>query len=286
MQACTPVLLPDGRTVQVQHSSLVAGDYQTYGGRWTPGSGDTTTVYYQRPDNSIVRAHLTAYDSPDTSTAAREKKAAAWLPQWTPALERAAADPRIGPPPGPATNHPAPTPQQRRAQQELAALQQALGFGFSLVNGTVELEPGSALEGELPDRRYMAQARVAHLDTAAMQEACEADLSGCRTITLPDGTKSYAITITQPWQDTNPNPQKPAPGSAGIDLRTTVYQPQADGQVIATAVELTSNVPMTAAEQADQIPAAKAWLQALQPRLAQAAHDIAHLGTSTPTPAA
>jgi hypothetical protein len=321
MQACTTEHLPAGRTVQVQRSGLVAGNYKTYGDRWTPGSSDTTTVYYQRPDDSIVRVQLTAYDSPATSTAGRQSKAAAWLPQWTGALERAAADPRVGLPPGAATRHPAATPAQLLTQRENFALQQALGYGFTLNDGTIRLEPGSALEGELPDRRYSTEATVTHLDTADMQKACGADLADCRTITLPDGGKAYAITTAQPWNSTAMDSltpvdsadirktcgpdlsdcraitqpdgtklyltvtpaAKPSPGTAGIDLRTTVYAPGVDGRIFATAVELVSNVPMTEAEQAHQIPANKAWLQALQPQLAQAAAAIAHLDTTRAT---
>jgi hypothetical protein len=239
--------------------------------------------------------YLTVYDSPTISTAARQKQAAAWLPRWTAPLEKVAADPRIGPAPGPATTHPTATAEQIRQQQELAALQQALGSGFSLIDGTVELEPGSALEGQLPDHgRYFATATLTHTDQADLQNLCGTDLSHCGTVALPDGTMGYTANSTQPWKDparNAPTPEpSPTPGSAGIDLRTTVYEPQPDGQVVATTVELVSTAPLTAAEQADQTPADKAWLKALQTRLAQAAQDIGHLDTAgtaaapTPTP--
>ncbi len=90
---CTAVTTADGRTVQIQTRD------------WMPTAGSNTSAYsalfafFDRGDGSFVEVRMTATDTTDRPSTARQEAAAAWLAKYRDTLAGVAADPEVKPGP-------------------------------------------------------------------------------------------------------------------------------------------------------------------------------------------
>lgn len=147
---CAPVTTSDGHTVQVQEYRIEFDPMVDPVSR--PLDFATTTAYFERVDGSIVEATLTvAAKRGGEVTAATHDNAETLLEDFRDGLVSFAADPKVGPAPGPATGGPAPANPDQPTTHELnqASLQEALGSTFSLNDGVATLETN---KGRYTDR--------------------------------------------------------------------------------------------------------------------------------------
>lgn len=115
VSGCVPVTTSDGRQVQVQEYRVEFDPRMNSVG----GSLDfaSTTVYFERVDGSIVETTLTVAAKRGTEvTAETHDNAETVLEGFRAGLVSFAADPTVGPAPGPATGEPAAHAGQSRVQ--------------------------------------------------------------------------------------------------------------------------------------------------------------------------
>lgn len=258
--ACRPVTLPDGRTAQVQDRRTVLGEYNPSGDRRPPAASDQTTVNVDRGDGSFVRLDFIAFDSYEASSVARQKIAVAWLKPYTDTLIAIASDPRIAGDTTPGQGEVEAAPANERNQ---GYLQDALGASFSLIDGAVTLEPGSAKEGELPSRYYSGAAELTFTTKAAFEAVCaaRAGLKACEERMLPDGSTVYL----RSWADRDAEASELRGESAVFFIRP-------DGGVVrALLTVLGRNV--TSDQRDAQVAGVTSWFDSLQDALVTAATD-------------
>lgn len=263
ISACTPVTAPGGRTVQVQEFRNEFGKLTNSAGK--PLDGAATTAYFPRVDGSFVQASLNINAAGSTVTKASHVNAEDLLADFRDALVAFAADPKVGPAPGPANGRPAfeSTPPTTHEQNQ-AYLQEALGSPtWGLYEGTVTLENNKGRYKDLPSDFFSGTASVESVTQAQFDAACgeKPGFAGCSEKTLEDGTKVHTFR----WADRD---------AATDELRgeSSVYYLRPDGAIVVATISLTST-QVTAANRDEQVNGTLTWFSYFTDGLIKAATD-------------
>ena len=264
VSGCAPVTTSDGHQVQVQEYRIEFDQVVNSVGR--PLDFATTTAYFQRVDGSIVETTLTvAAKMGSEVTAATHDNAETLLEDFRDGLVSFAADPKVGPAPGPATGEPAPANPGQPTTRELnqAYLQEALGSTFSLYNGAVTLENNQGRYTDLPSTHFAGTASLEDMTQAQFDAACgeKPGFAGCTSKTLPDGTKVF----TNRWADRD---------ASSDELRgeTSAYYIRPDATIVVATISLRS-IKVTAENRDEQVNGTLAWFDSFQDELIAAATD-------------
>lgn len=263
--ACRAVKLDNGRVVQAQDQRTVVGDWKPAGNRATPGVWDAEMLYFPRADGTFVRVEFFAFETTKRPAAAQQGVTDSWLTSYVPTLAKVAADPRINPAAAAADSNVRITDHDR----DQAILQKVLGGSFTLLNGKVQLEPGSEKWAELPSEAYGATAELSAISSAAFHAACDAKagLAACETKTLDDGT----VVHLRSWADRDA-------ASSTMRGESAVYLERKDGSVLLANLEVTGR-NVTAAKAAEHAKVVRQWLDSLQSALIAAITDPDVIGT-------
>lgn len=137
---CATVTTSDGHKVQVQEYRIEFDPMVNPVER--PLDYASTTAYFQRVDGSIVETTLTvAAKKGSEVTAATHDNAETLLEGFRDGLVSFAADPKVGPAPGPATGEPGPAnPGRPTLELNQAYPQKAVASTFSPYDGAVTLD--------------------------------------------------------------------------------------------------------------------------------------------------
>ncbi len=261
--ACTPVKSSDGRTVQVQEFRNEFGKLATSTGKLMDGAG--TAAYLPRVDGSFVMATLNINAAGATVTKASHDSAEALVDDFRDALVAFAADPKVGPAPGPANGEPAfeNTPPKAHEQNQ-GYLQEALGSPtWGLYDGVVTLENNKGKYKDLPSDFFAGTASVESVTQAQFDAACKEKpgFNGCSTKTLEDGRKVYTLR----WADRD---------AARDDLRgeSSAYFVRPDGTIAVATISLAAT-QVTEENRDEQVNGTLAWLDSFQDELIAAATD-------------
>lgn len=257
---CRAVKLDNGRVVQVQDNRTVPGEWKAARSSSAAGVWDSEMLYFARADGTFVRIEFFAHETTQRPAAAQQEVSDKWLTSYIPRLAKVAADPRVSPKAAAAADNRVQVTDHDRDQ---AILQRALGGSFSLLDGTVQLEPGSEKAAELPDGTYSATAELSSISSAAFHAACDAKagLKACETKTLDDGT----VVHLRSWADRDATDSEMRGESA-------VYLQLKDGSVLLANLKVNGrNVNATDADKHATI--VRQWLDSLQDALTTAVTD-------------
>lgn len=161
-----------------------------------------------------------------------------------------AADPRLGPLVADGVEAPAVAPataEELQHDRDQAVLQEALGDGFTLFDGAVTLEPGSAKWAELPggvkygevdsppgagpDGVYSGVAELTTITRSAFDAACNArpGAAACEERTLADGRTVHL----RSWADQD---------AEGVRGESAAYFVQPDGDIVLADLVVTGTM--------------------------------------------
>lgn len=267
---CTQDVLGDGRVVYVRQSRSVLGEYVPTGDRSPPGAGDGTAVFFERTDGSIVEASMSVSDPRETASVARQKTAVAWLIGYEDELVRFVTHEEVRP--GVRDVLTAPTDPETvtdPTQEELnqSYLREALGSSFSLINGEVTLEPGSAATADLP-QSYTAGASASFLKNQnTLSKACTLyrddapNGDACERRALPGGGEVLVRSFAG-YLDSD----------SLILAHTRVFYVQPDGDIVRVDLNVRGAEVAKSDSAAPQAQVEK-WLRGFEDELIKAATD-------------